>query len=127
MARLMQNYSALKCFNNITLTNDSYIISLKGVQMQVLLFTLCGVFRSSIGIIPRYEPWKSLILRYFSIYACIIFIVLLFIAATNIKSAGNSYDACTLDIRILRSSKGWRSTSNTGLENSGSSSRNSTP
>lgn len=55
MARLMQNYSALKYFNDIALTNDNYIISLKGFQMQVLLFALCCDIRSWIGIIPRCE------------------------------------------------------------------------
>ena len=53
MARLTQNDSALKCFNDIALTNDNYIISLKGFQMQVLLFALCCDIRSWIGIIPR--------------------------------------------------------------------------
>lgn len=52
MARLMQNYSALKCFNDIALTNDSYIISLMGFQMQVPIFALCCNIRSWIGIIP---------------------------------------------------------------------------
>ena len=50
-----------------------------------------------------------------------------FIAATNIKEAGNSTEYCDRDMVTQRSSSGCRITSSTCRLNSGSSSRNSTP
>ena len=97
-ARLMQIYSAFKLINDTLQFNDYSLLSLKGFQMQVLLFALCCDIRSWIGIIPRCKSWKSLISRDFYIYACIIFVVLslslpqLITAYFGITSRRNTYE-----------------------------------
>ena len=48
-ARLMQIYSAFKLINDTLQFNDYSLLSLKGFQMQVLLFALCCDIRSWIG------------------------------------------------------------------------------
>ena len=57
-----------------------YFTIVKGVSNEHLEFGLCCVIRTWIGIISRWELWKSLISRDFYIYVCIIFVVLSFLS-----------------------------------------------